>query len=205
MGWTGPYPSLSRKRPTASLVSRKVLTSLLGQIALCIAIQAVGFVVVHHQSWYIPPHLQHKHSNIINSQNTTLFLLSCYQYILSAIVLSVGAPFRQSMRHNREFFISSFRTVEKPDSFCLVPFVVTIIIALAISTYLLFDPSSTVVGFMQLTYMSMKFRIFLVVIACGGFACAYGAERFLFPILAKWIGKIKLMINGGIKSKRKSY
>ena len=40
------------------------------------------------------------HSNSENSENTTLFLLSCFQYVLSAIVLSVGPPFRQSMSHN---------------------------------------------------------------------------------------------------------
>lgn len=52
MGWTGAYPALSRKRPTASLVSRKVLTPLLGQILLCIMIQLVGFESVRRQSWY---------------------------------------------------------------------------------------------------------------------------------------------------------
>ena len=32
VGWTGAYPVLSRKKPTANLVSRKVLTPLLGQV-----------------------------------------------------------------------------------------------------------------------------------------------------------------------------
>lgn len=100
MGWTGPFPVLCKKRPTASLVSRKVLTPLLGQIAICIAIQAVAFQAVRRQSWYIPPHLDRQKSNIQNSENTTLFLTSCFEYILSGIVLSVGPPFRQSMAHN---------------------------------------------------------------------------------------------------------
>lgn len=52
MGWTGAYPALSRKRPTASLVSRKVLIPLLGQVLLCIMIQLVGFEAVRRQSWY---------------------------------------------------------------------------------------------------------------------------------------------------------
>lgn len=51
VGWTGPYPVLCRKRPTANLVSRKVLTPLLGQIAICIAIQAVAFQAVRKQRW----------------------------------------------------------------------------------------------------------------------------------------------------------
>lgn len=50
---------------------------------------------------YIPPHLDRDKSNIENSQNTALFLMSCYEYILSGIVLSVGPPFRQAISHNR--------------------------------------------------------------------------------------------------------
>lgn len=46
MGWAGPYPVLSQKRPTASLVSRKVLTPLLGQISICVLIQAMGFLTI---------------------------------------------------------------------------------------------------------------------------------------------------------------
>jgi magnesium-transporting ATPase (P-type) len=51
---------------------------------------------------YQPPMLDKDHSNTKNSQNTTLFLVSCYQYILAAIVLSVGPPFRQPMTQNRK-------------------------------------------------------------------------------------------------------
>jgi cation-transporting P-type ATPase 13A2 len=49
---------------------------------------------------YSPPVLDKDHSNSLNSENTSLFLISCYQYILSAVVLSVGPPFRQSMAYN---------------------------------------------------------------------------------------------------------
>jgi cation-transporting ATPase 13A2 len=102
MGWTGPYPYLARKRPTASLVSRKVLTPLLGQIVITVVVQLVGWILVQRQEWYHPPVLDKNHSNARNSQNTTLFLLSCYLYILSAIVLSVGPPFREKMSRNRK-------------------------------------------------------------------------------------------------------
>ena len=51
---------------------------------------------------FIPPQLDTQKSNIRNSENTTLFLISCFQYIFSGIVLSIGPPFRQSMRNNRK-------------------------------------------------------------------------------------------------------
>jgi cation-transporting ATPase 13A3/4/5 len=51
---------------------------------------------------YLPPKLDKDNSNIVNSENTALFLFSCFQYILTSIVLSVGPPFRQPMTQNGE-------------------------------------------------------------------------------------------------------
>ncbi|KAI9700427.1 MAG: hypothetical protein M1836_002442 [Candelina mexicana] len=170
MGWTGPYPTMSRKRPTASLVSRKVLTPLLGQIAICILTQLVAFEVVRRQSWFSPPKLDKEKSNIENSENTTLFLVSCYQYILSAIVLSVGPPFRMSMASN-------------------LPFVVTIVVAFLFSSYLLFDPAQWLYDFMQLTSLSMGFRVFLLSLAIAGFATSWFSEKSLLHYVARLTGQ----------------
>ena len=102
MGWTGAYPILSRKRPTASLVSWKVLVPLLGQMVVCILVQVIAFEALKSQIWYKPPKLLEKRPNTTNSQNTTLFLVSSFQYILSSFILSKGPPFRQNMAENRK-------------------------------------------------------------------------------------------------------
>ncbi|KAF2171020.1 hypothetical protein M409DRAFT_18993 [Zasmidium cellare ATCC 36951] len=185
MGWSGPYQSLSRKRPTASLVSRKVLTPLLGQIVLCILTQFIAWWFVRRQPWYQPPVIDKNHSNSKNSENTALFLVSCFQYILSAIVLSVGKPFRQSMAHN-------------------LPFVVTMFVALAISSYMLFDPAPWLEDFMELTWMSADFRIFILVLAIGAFFVSYLAERQIFPRMARILGKLVQKMRRTAK-KRKEY
>lgn len=121
MGWNDPFPVLSRKRPTADLVSRKVLTPLIGQIVLAVLTQLVVVETVRTRPWYvtsliyfeyqltfldryIPPKVDVEDTNIENSENTTLFLISCYQYILSSVVLSVGPPFRQQIYKNGECF-----------------------------------------------------------------------------------------------------
>ena len=186
MGWTGPYPTLSRKRPTASLVSRKVLTPLLGQIGLCILVQLVAFETVQKHPWYQPPSLNKEKSNTENSQNTALFLISCYQYILSGVVLSIGAPFRQSMTAN-------------------VPFVVTIFVMLLISLYMLLDPAQWLADFMNLTEMSLDYELTLLALAAVGFAVAYGAERYVFPVMAKYIGRLKTRLRPSHTKKRKKY
>lgn len=186
MGWTGAYPTLCSKRPTASLVSRKVLTPLLGQVLLCIIIQLVGFEFVQRQTWFIPPQLDTQKSNIKNSENTTLFLISCFQYIFSGIVLSVGPPFRQSMRNN-------------------LPFVVTIVATSLFSAYMLFDPGAWLANLMQLTDMSVDFKVFVLVLALGGLACAWIAERRVFLWLARLLGELHDTLWPHRRKKQKEY
>lgn len=48
----------------------------------------------------MPPQLDLEKSNIVNSENTALFLFSCFQYILTSVILSAGPPFRKAMIHN---------------------------------------------------------------------------------------------------------
>ncbi|KAI9677560.1 MAG: hypothetical protein M1817_006514 [Caeruleum heppii] len=186
MGWTGACPIMARKRPTASLVSRKVLMPLIGQILLCVAVQTIGFEAVRRQPWFLPPKLSHKKSNIENSENTTLFLVSCYQYILSGVVLSVGPPFRRSMTGN-------------------VPFVVTIVVTFLFATYLLLDPALWLQRFMQLTYLSRAFKLYLLMLALGWFACSWLAEKYVLPRLAKVVGRAKQRLRPKHQHQRKQY
>ncbi|KAK2871562.1 hypothetical protein FQN49_003053, partial [Arthroderma sp. PD_2] len=186
MGWIGPSSVLCRKRPTANLVSRKVLTPLLGQILICILIQAVAYETVQIPEWYIPPKISHEETNVKNSQNTALFLVSCYQYVLSGVVLSAGRPFRKPATSN-------------------VPFVATIIIILLFSSYMLFQPATWLYKLMQLTYMSPEFKGWLVFLALGGFGTAWLCENHVFPQLARGIGRLNRWIRPHTKKQRRRY
>lgn len=186
MGWTGPYPVLSRKRPTADLVSRKVLTPLLGQIAICILIQFSIFKTVQLQPWFEPPRLGLEDTNIENSENTALFLISCFQYILTSVVLSVGPPFRQPILSN-------------------APLVCTIAIDLLLSTYMLFAPSRWLKHIMQLTTMSSDFKVWLFILAVGGFLISLIAERQIFPSLARILGRVYFRLRPNYSKQRRQY
>lgn len=185
MGWSGPYPILCAKRPTASLVSRKVLTPLLGQIALAAAVQIAVLKGVQSMSWYIPPKVGLDKNQIANSENTSLFLVSCYQYIMAAVFLSVGRPYREDMIKN-------------------VPFVVTLAVALGVSTWLVIGPPGWVWDLMQLTWMSAGFKMFLLLIAGAGFVVSYWAEKKVFVRLAQWVGWVWKSVGSGEK-KRKTW
>ncbi|XXH00267.1 D-3-phosphoglycerate dehydrogenase 2 [Hypoxylon texense] len=185
MGWSGPYPVLSKKRPTANLVSRKVLTPLLGQIAICILIQAAAWLMVREQSWYIPPQLNPEKSNPKNSENTALFLVSCFEYIFIGVVLSAGKPFRQPMNQNW-------------------PFMITIFATLALNLYMVFIPAHGFRKFMQLTKISSSFKVTLLVLGVTYLILAWVGENLVFQKLAKGLGLAKLAITKQPK-KRKEY
>ncbi|KAG0706086.1 hypothetical protein DFH29DRAFT_903514 [Suillus ampliporus] len=104
MGRTLPYSRIYPKRPTASLVSKKVLASLFGQIIITSGVQFWTFFWVRRQDWYLPPDADPygngAHLKATNFENSTLFLVSCFQYILVAAVFSIGPPYRKSMWTN---------------------------------------------------------------------------------------------------------
>lgn len=187
MSWAGPSPELCRKRPTADLVSRKVLTPLLGQICICIIIQAVAFIAVRKQPFFIPPHIDPDKSNIKNSENTALFLISCFEYILAGVVFNAGPPFRQGGWQNW-------------------PFVATISTTLAFTVYMVLGSShwSWLRHLMQLTKISWDFRMFVVFLGLVYLVLAWTGEHFVFQRLARFIGKTKQRWTTTSK-KRKEY
>jgi cation-transporting P-type ATPase 13A2 len=84
------------------------------------------------------------------------------------------------------------------------PFVVTIVVALLFSSYMLFDPSDSLAKFMQLTKMSWDFRSFILVLGVGYIALAWTSENFVLPRLAKYLGILKTSITRKPKQ-RKAY
>jgi cation-transporting ATPase 13A2 len=75
--------------------------------------------------------------------------------------------------------------------------------ALFITTYLLLDPAKWLLEFMELTYMSFNFKVFLLLLAFASFLLSYVSEIKIFPQLAAVVGKLKEKF--GRKKKRKDY
>ncbi|KAH8702643.1 putative P-type ATPase [Talaromyces proteolyticus] len=186
MGWNGPFPVLTYKRPTADLVSRKVLVPLIGQMAIAALTQFIVFEIVQTRPWFKPPKVDLDDTNIENSENTSLFLISCYQYIFASIVLSVGPPFRQSILKN-------------------APFLVTVGLDLAISTFMLAGSSKVFTRIMQLTTMSGEFKIFLCLLALGSLTISWIGEKHVFPSLARAMGRGCLGLRPKVQKRRRQY
>jgi len=83
--------------------------------------------------------------------------------------------------------------------------VVTFVAALLFSAYMLFDPGTRLASFMQLTYLSIDFKVFVLILATGGLFCAWLAERRVFPWLARMIGRTYDWMWPQRRKKRKEY
>ncbi|QLG73601.1 hypothetical protein HG535_0F01110 [Zygotorulaspora mrakii] len=152
MSWSKPYYKLSKKRPSANLVSPKILVPLVVSILVCLVFQLVPWLLVQGKPWYIKPVIGGD-DVVQSSENTVLFFVSNFQYILTAVVLSIGPPYRQPMHKNKEF-------------------VIDIIFSILLSSLLMFiNPRSFCGKLLQLTKTSKAFKIFIICWACINYYC----------------------------------
>ncbi|XP_056132320.1 polyamine-transporting ATPase 13A3 [Lampris incognitus] len=120
------WKDLVSRRPPSGLISGPLLFSVLTQILICLGFQTIAFLWVRHQPWYhvwkplsnaCNLSLHDNNSdlnstklddhNIQNYENTSLFYISSFQYLIVAIVFSKGKPFRQPSYKNWPFVLST--------------------------------------------------------------------------------------------------
>ncbi|XP_067879690.1 polyamine-transporting ATPase 13A3-like isoform X2 [Heterodontus francisci] len=127
MSLNSSWKELVPQRPPSSLISVPLLLSVSMQILLSLSFQITAFLLVKEQPWYemwtpssnacngsrgneltntsISVHNETEvdEHNISNYENTTLFFVSCCQYLAVAFVFSKGKPFRQPVYRNYLF------------------------------------------------------------------------------------------------------
>lgn len=118
MGRQGPAKRLVVKRPSSSLISLANVIPLLLQVLSCVAVQIGALIFLHDQDWFyntslleMSPNCQANTTNytteasgfvenILCWENTVLFLVSCFQYLILGAVYSKGFPHRQPLYTN---------------------------------------------------------------------------------------------------------
>ncbi|KAG0150885.1 hypothetical protein CROQUDRAFT_709427 [Cronartium quercuum f. sp. fusiforme G11] len=171
MGRTHPYGKIVPKRPTANLVSKRVLISLIGQIIINSTIQAIVFRRVRSQDWYHETPQPDPEAKLptSNPENSTLFLVSIFQYVLVAATFSVGPPYR------KEMFTNSFLVL------CLA--------ALGgFSTYMLFIDSGLPYRILELVPLSHEFRLELALFVILNVFTSIAFETYATQPVALWLG-----------------
>ncbi|XP_035764116.1 probable cation-transporting ATPase 13A3 [Neolamprologus brichardi] len=120
------WKELVSRRPPSGLISGPLLFSVLTQILICLGFQIWTFLWVKQQPWYkvwtpltdvcnLTSHVEmdfgneteEDEHNIQNYENTSLFYVSSFQYLIVAIVFSKGKPFRQPSYKNWPFVLSA--------------------------------------------------------------------------------------------------
>jgi cation-transporting ATPase 13A3/4/5 len=167
MGQTGPHPQIHRKQPTAKLLSKKVLTSVFGQIIIQGLMQYIAFRWVQSQPWYVPGNVDIANEMYESFENTIVFMVSSYQYLIVAVVFTVGPPYQESILKN-------------------TPYIITLSLLLAANLAVTFLPSN-VIPF-DLVQVPVSARIFVVIIAASDLVMSWVCEIYIFPRAASIIG-----------------
>uniref|UniRef100_A0A8C4NML1 ATPase cation transporting 13A2 n=1 Tax=Dicentrarchus labrax TaxID=13489 RepID=A0A8C4NML1_DICLA len=103
MGRGGPSKELDPRRPSASLLALPVLGSLFIHTCIIILGQLSALFITTSQDWYIPLNSSvYGSSNLPNMEDTSVFLLSGFQYIIMAVVVTKGYPHKKPLYYNGE-------------------------------------------------------------------------------------------------------
>ncbi|KAJ2806220.1 hypothetical protein H4R21_000960, partial [Coemansia helicoidea] len=186
-----PFARLVPKRPSARLMGRKTITSLVGGIVIVIGLQVAMFFMVEAQSWYRKPQpsdpADPDSTPAENSLATTLFLFSSFQYLSTGVVLSIGPPYRQPAHRS-------------------LLFVAVICALLAFDLWALLGPVPGLRSLMGLVPISVGWRLTILGMAAANFALCVLGERVVFPWLAPPLAKLfrlaRLVLAGTLRVAR---
>lgn len=181
MSWSKPYHSIVRKKPTANLVSPKILISLCGHILILAAFQILVWSLAQIQPYYKAP-IPGGDDLVKSTDNTVLFLYSNFQYIIMSVAFNTGPPYREPFVRNYAFLIN-------------------LALLTGVSLLLCFiDENSSWGAYTQLTNLSSFFYLTLIIVAIGNLILTLMCEESWFRYLTS---VYKRHIRGyGIKSKK---
>ncbi|XP_056277593.1 polyamine-transporting ATPase 13A3-like isoform X2 [Pseudoliparis swirei] len=180
------WKELVWRRPPSSLISGRLLCSVLTQILTCLVFQVLAFLLVRQQSWYETWTPQsdacnvsssglshsrnvtspHDHKNIKNYENTTLFYVSSFQYLAVAIIFSKGKPFRQPSYKNWPFMLS-----------CISLYTFVLLIMLY--------PVPAIDNFLEIVCVPHDWRVTLVIIVIVNAAVSFTLEILILDIILR--------------------
>jgi len=111
MGSTPSARRLTRKRPSANLLSPVNLTICAGFIACTFIMQVIVFERVRQQQWYgsedyptaMDPDEDEEGTNSKIPETSTVFLLAMLQYVAVATIFSLGYPWKRPTYSNYAF------------------------------------------------------------------------------------------------------
>ncbi|XP_029003029.1 polyamine-transporting ATPase 13A3 [Betta splendens] len=177
------WKELVPRRPPSGLISGPLLFSVLTQILICLGFQSLTFILVKQEDWYtvwkpytdvcntssqnnISGHNETKEDdhNIQNFENTSLFYVSSFQYLIVAIVFSKGKPFRQPSYKNW-------------------PFMASVLSLYFFLLFIMLYPVQSIDNFLEIVCVPFHWRRTLVLIIIVNAAVSFVVETFILDIV----------------------
>ena len=123
--WTGPYPTLNKNLPTATLFYAPVLISVIMSATIQFAFQTYFFFDVTKQVFYVPPFNiggdNVRDVLIVGFEETVLFQLTNFQYLITCCAFLVSYPFRKPFYTNLWFMVFVVATFVMNTLFIVLP------------------------------------------------------------------------------------
>uniref|UniRef100_A0A8C7I5Q3 ATPase cation transporting 13A2 n=1 Tax=Oncorhynchus kisutch TaxID=8019 RepID=A0A8C7I5Q3_ONCKI len=162
MGKGGPSTELHPQRPPASLLALPVLASLTLHTLLLILGQVSALLITTSQDWFVPLNsTMSGAANLPNLEDTSVFDLSGYQYIIMAVVVTKGYPYKRPLYYN-------------------VVFVCVLLVLFALMSWLVLAPVPFLRKLLKLYYIpDMNFKILLVALAALNFVFCFLLEMLI--------------------------
>uniref|UniRef100_A0A8C5DSK0 P-type ATPase A domain-containing protein n=1 Tax=Gouania willdenowi TaxID=441366 RepID=A0A8C5DSK0_GOUWI len=159
MGLGGPSEELQPSRPSASLLTLPVLGSLFIHSCVIAVGQIAALLLTFSQSWFVPLNSTvFGTENLPNMEDTSVFDLSGFQYIIMAVVVTKGYPHKKPIYHNWIFLG-------------------LVIIQFAVMVWLVLYPGSFFSHYLQLyNFSDMNFKLLLVAMAMLNFFICFDVE-----------------------------
>uniref|UniRef100_A0A8C5GQZ5 Polyamine-transporting ATPase 13A3 n=1 Tax=Gouania willdenowi TaxID=441366 RepID=A0A8C5GQZ5_GOUWI len=177
------WKELVSRRPPSGLISGPLLFSVLTQILICLGFQVITFLWVQQQPWYTvwKPYTdvcnrlanvnesdynntEVDDHNIKNFENTSLFYVSAFQYLIIAIVFSKGKPFRQPSYKNWPFVLSAGSLY-------------------AFLLFIMFYPFESIDEFLEIVCVPFEWRLKLFFLIIVNAAVSVVVETFILDIV----------------------
>ncbi|XP_062871022.1 cation-transporting ATPase 13A2 [Trichomycterus rosablanca] len=159
MGRGGPSEDLYPQRPPASLLTVPVFSALLTHTLMLILGQVAALLITVSQDWYIPLNSTYSGSaNLPNMEDTSVFLLSGFQYIIMSIIVTKGYPYKKPLYHN-------------------VLFLLAILVLISLMLWLVLVPKTILHRLLQIYDITdMNYNLLIVALAALNFFVCYLLE-----------------------------
>ncbi|XP_014244199.1 probable cation-transporting ATPase 13A3 isoform X1 [Cimex lectularius] len=122
MGRSKPSDVIVPQRPISTLISPSNIIPLFLQVGLSSVIQVISLHLLRTEHWFRPIEVDFGNTEVLCWENTTIFIISCFQYVIISVAYSKGKPHRESIYNNFLFMITVIGLIVFNITLLFVPF-----------------------------------------------------------------------------------